>query len=346
MSELAGAAGERAEVVLGLAAAVSEWAEAVSDLELDRAAAGRSGRPLARPPDARPPRAWAAGLQVLADWGRVRGAGTLYPRSHGTASPSSTDAPFRTVPNQTSPGTSRRSVARTEPRQPRSRRSGGGRRHSVTPTVIKVPRAQSIPRMGNSIPPLESHGRSRRVQTDLTNTHGFRGIDFGYRQAAGFPYRFPVVYLPFGYGYGNYASHREQIVIVDHNTATRSNADVERVPTQAEPQAPVEPELIEVRPSDSDESSTTDPRDPASVEVLRGNRAADATDDAPLYLLARRDETIVRSREHWMSGNTIHYVTPSGEHRQILIENLDLDLTARLNHERGLSFTLEVVPQN
>jgi hypothetical protein len=47
-----------------------------------------------------------------------------------------------------------------------------------------------------------------------------------------------------------------------------------------------------------------------------------------------------------MSGNTIHYITPSGEHRQILIENLDLDLTARLNYERGLSFTLEVVPQN
>lgn len=199
--------------------------------------------------------------------------------------------------------------------------------------------------MGNSIPPLESHGRSRRVQTDPNNIHGFRGVDFGYRQAAGFPYRFPVVYLPFGYGYGSYASRSEQIVIVDHNTATRSSTDVERVPAPAEPPAP-EPEVIELRPNDSADPTTTDPGDSDSVEALRGNRAANGTDDGPLYLLARRDETIVTAREHWMSGNTIHYVTPSGEHRQILIENVDLDLTARLNHERGLSFTLEVVPQN
>lgn len=226
--------------------------------------------------------------------------------------------------------------------QPRS----GVQRHSVSPTVITVPRAQSIPRMGNSIPPLESHGRSRGVQTGPNNIHGFRGIDFGYRQAAGFPYRFPVVYLPFGYGYGNYASRSEQIVIVDHNTATQSTTDVERVPAQAEPLAPVEPEVIELRSSDSNDQATADPRDPASVEVLRGKRAANGTDDGPLFLLARRDETIVQSREHWMSGNTIHYVTPGGEHRQILVENVDLDLTARLNHERGLSFTLEVVPQN
>jgi hypothetical protein len=201
--------------------------------------------------------------------------------------------------------------------------------------------------MGNSIPPLESHGRSPRAHTDPNNIHGFRGVDFGYRHAAGFPYRFPVVYLPFGFGYGNYASRSERIVIVDHNTATRSSADVEQVPAPAaEPPTPVEPEMIEVRPSDSVEPAMADPRDPASVEVLRGNHAGSTIDDAPLYLLARRDETIVTSREHWMSGNTIHYVTPSGEHRQILIENLDLDLTARLNHERGLSFTLEVVPQN
>ena len=104
--------------------------------------------------------------------------------------------------------------------------------------------------------------------------------------------------------------------------------------------------MVEVRPEDEEEPAADDPRDPGSVEVIRGDEVEGGTDETPLYLLARRDETIVTSREHWLAGNTVHYVTPTGEHRRILIENLDLDLTARLNHERGLRFQLEVVPEN
>ena len=200
--------------------------------------------------------------------------------------------------------------------------------------------------MGNSIPPLERPGRPHGAHIDPDHIHGFRGVDFGYRRAPGFPYRFPVVYLPFGYGYGNYASRTEQIVIVDHNTATSSNADVERVPASpSEPPTPVEPKVVEVQPRETGDPNA-DPKDGASVEVLRGNQTAGGGEEVLLYLLARTDETIVTSQEHWLSGNIVHYITPSGEHRQILIENLDLDLTARLNHERGLSFTLEVVPKN
>lgn len=224
------------------------------------------------------------------------GAGTLHPRGDVDAPPSSTDAPSRTVPNRATrdglhSGTVRTVAPRAwTPRAPAQQSRpprAGVRRHSVTPTVITVPRAQSIPRMGNSIPPLESHRRSPRAHTDPNNIHGFRGVDFGHRHSPGFPYRFPVVYLPLGYGYRNYASRSEQIVIVDHNTATQSSADVERVPAPAEPPAPVEPKVIEVRPSDADEPATADPRDPTSVEVLRGGRAANGIDETPLYLLAR-----------------------------------------------------------
>ena len=41
----------------------------------------------------------------------------------------------------------------------------------------------------------------------------------------------------------------------------------------------------------------------------------------------------------------MRFVTPKGKPRQIRLADVDLDLTARLNSERGLSFSLEVVPQ-
>ena len=166
--------------------------------------------------------------------GGSSGTGTLHPRGYVSSSPSSTNAPFRTVPNQAASGAGRGGgggAGRAHVLTPRSAPAprapvSGVRRARMSPTVIKVPRAQSIPRMGDSIPPLERPGRARRPHVDPDHVHGFRGVDFGYRHARGFPYRFPVVYLPFGYGfgYGDYDNYTERIVIVDHNTATRSSA--------------------------------------------------------------------------------------------------------------------------
>lgn len=226
---------------------------------------------------------------------------------------------------------------------------------SVSRTFVSVPRGRpSIPPLGNSIPPLESGGRHARAGIDPGNIRGIGivDLDFGRRGGRGFGQRFPVVYLPFGYGYSDYSSHTERIVIVDHQTSTESSASVERVPQQPAPQEePAQPtgaKIIELRPRDpATEQAAPESalQDPSSVEVLHGSEVEGGQDRAVVYLIARKDDTIVTSQEHWIVGNSVHYITPRGEQRQILIENVDLNLSARLNRERGLSFTLEVLPE-
>lgn len=224
-----------------------------------------------------------------------------------------------------------------------------------------MPRGRpSIPPLGDSIPPLEGGGRHQRPRIDPGNIRGIGGFDrdfdddfdFGRRGRRGFGQRFPVVYLPFGYGYSDYSSHTERIVIVDHQTSTDSSASVERVPQQPaqqeEPAQAAGAKIIELRPRDpATEQAAPEStlQDPSSVEVLHGSEVEGGQDRAVVYLIARKDDTIVTSQEHWIVGNSVHYITPRGEQRQILIENVDLNLSARLNRERGLSFTLEVLPE-
>lgn len=217
-----------------------------------------------------------------------------------------------------------------------------------------MPRGRpSIPPLGDSIPPLESSGRHPRARIDPGNIRGIGTVDldFGRRGGRGFSQRFPVVYLPFGYGYSDYSSHTERIVVFDHQASTDSSASVERAPQypapEDEPNQAAGAKIIELRPRDPDSepaAAGSATHDPSSVEVLRGSEVEGGQDRAALYLIARRDGTIVTSQEQWIAGNSVHYITPQGEQRQILIENLDLDLSARLNRERGLSFTLEVLP--
>ena len=216
---------------------------------------------------------------------------------------------------------------------------------------MSVPRGRpSIPPLGDSIPPLEG-GTHPRARVDPAHVRGFGRVDFGRRRGSLFQHRFPVVFLPYGYGYSDYSRRSERIVIVDDRTSTRSSANVERVPQAPPPEEESTPsadaKIIEIRPREpAANSSGANPQDASSVEVLRGSEFEGGEDEAPLYLIARRDETIVTSQKHWIAGNTVHYITPKGEHRRIPMENLDLDLTARLNRERGLRFVLEVLPGN
>jgi hypothetical protein len=52
------------------------------------------------------------------------------------------------------------------------------------------------------------------------------------------------------------------------------------------------------------------------------------------------------SREHWLEGNTLHFVTKQGTRQTAGLETVDLDFTRQLNAERGLPFVLEVRPRS
>ena len=232
----------------------------------------------------------------------------------------------------------------------------------LRPQLITVPRSAGIPPLGNSIPPLEPVGDGSR--TARISGFGHRGHQGRHHFTPGLLPHFPVVFVPFGFGghrgYGGYSTHH--IVVVGQETATRSQTSYQKVPAQPPaPAPPLEPKLYEVRPReplptgepDSGESSAAGAPDGAnavagdvdSIELIRGGEIAGRADPEGLYLIAFNNESIVVSRRHWLEGDTLHYVTPSEQHHQVKLADIDLGLTARLNRERGLIFQMEVVPE-
>ena len=159
------------------------------------------------------------------------------------------------------------------------------------------------------------------------------------------------MFVPLGYGpYGGYTE--QHIVVVGHETSTHSQTSYQRTPaapTATEPQPPIEPKLYEVRPKEPAPAASREPPAQAgveSIEMIRGGEVADRAAGDGLYLIAFKNESVVISQRHWLKGDTFHYVTPSGQLHQMKLAEVDLDLTAKLNRERGVIFELEVLPEN
>ncbi len=182
-----------------------------------------------------------------------------------------------------------------------------------------------------------------------------RGHDFRHGGGHAFGSFFPFVYVPLGFGYRydygyEYDDWRsedreDRIVIAGHTTKTASAAsrDVVAEPRPpAEPQTP-EPKIYELRPSGQE---TGPPSGTAPIEILRGGVELSEPGEPDFYLIALQNEMIVTSQRHWIEDDTLHYITAKGVRQQVPITAVDLGLTARLNRERGLVFTLEVLPES
>ena len=58
------------------------------------------------------------------------------------------------------------------------------------------------------------------------------------------------------------------------------------------------------------------------------------------HLIALDDGLIYLADDHWLQGDTLHYITMGGAHNMATLDRIDLELTVRLNRERGLKFQL------
>lgn len=65
-----------------------------------------------------------------------------------------------------------------------------------------------------------------------------------------------------------------------------------------------------------------------------------AEQKATIYLIAFRDQSIQAAYAYWVDGNTLHYVTVQGSHNRATLDLIDRDMSDRLNHERGIDFSL------
>ncbi len=65
-----------------------------------------------------------------------------------------------------------------------------------------------------------------------------------------------------------------------------------------------------------------------------------AVTDGRYYLIAYKDHSVYTALAFWMENGALNYVTPQNAHNQVSLDLVDMDLTKKLNGERGLAFNV------
>jgi hypothetical protein len=77
------------------------------------------------------------------------------------------------------------------------------------------------------------------------------------------------------------------------------------------------------------------------ASAVQGTSNTVANDGKPtIYLIAFKDQRIVKALGYWIEGTTLHYVSVEYALNQASITLIDPDLSQRLNHERGVKFEI------
>ncbi len=77
----------------------------------------------------------------------------------------------------------------------------------------------------------------------------------------------------------------------------------------------------------------------ASAGQDTSNRVAD-NGKPTIYLIAFKDHRIVQALGYWIEGSMLHYVSVEYAFNHASTSLIDSDLSRRLNHERGIEFTI------
>lgn len=144
---------------------------------------------------------------------------------------------------------------------------------------------------------------------------------------------YPYVYFGYPYSYGgSYAS--------DGGTVTRTSPNASYVIEGHLDEGGLEgrSRIYEVGPGSGDDPYA----EPDSIEEESDLAAAPASGEDAFDLIALQGGLIYAVREHWLLGNTVHFVTLRDDHYVVSLQEVDLDLSAKLNRERGRKFVLEV----
>jgi hypothetical protein len=85
-------------------------------------------------------------------------------------------------------------------------------------------------------------------------------------------------------------------------------------------------------------------RNPAISDASAGQGTSDRTGNngkATIYLIAYKDHRVVEALGYWIEGTMLHYVSVEYAFNHVSISLIDSDVSRRLNHERGIEFTLD-----
>jgi len=191
------------------------------------------------------------------------------------------------------------------------------------------------------------HGGNGGVYHNGNGGHygGYRGYYGGYRGYYGNYYGayyggyYPYLYAGFGFNYGYWPSYPyygysypDYSYSYGYPAAYQSSPNVTVVYAPPASQTPVYVERPNPVVREYDEYGQ------------QTNRTAPASGAAsPIYLIAFRDGAIRAAASYWVEGGALHYVTLDRQQQQAPLDSVDRELSARLNRERRVSFTLPSV---
>jgi hypothetical protein len=154
------------------------------------------------------------------------------------------------------------------------------------------------------------------------------------------PVRFPP-FLPLGGGYGGYGypgpSYMDPSL---YEPPAPAAAPV--LVIQSEPPYPPAPEAAAVSsPGKTEDSSVKIYSNP--VTMAPPDAPAKPSTGQQVVILALKDGAAETAIAYWTDGDELKYVTPDRKQKQVSLSKVDTALSARLNRERGVSFSLAKV---
>lgn len=223
------------------------------------------------------------------------------------------------------------------------------------PSIISPGRTTPAPagafRFGNilfpgGLPKNQSH--AARLGGTIAGRPPFVGVQPGHGHGRGHqrnrtlvvPYAVPVYYGdPYGYGYAQQSPNVTVVVpqqpapsvVINHNYTPETANPVMRDYSNSNL-----PESGGLRVYDGSKPS---PKEPAQAPVPEAKSKV-ASDQPTIYLIALKDSTIRQAIGYWIEDETFNYVTPQGTINRVSLDNLDKELSERLNAERNLEFDL------
>lgn len=162
---------------------------------------------------------------------------------------------------------------------------------------------------------------------------GFYGRGFGYHPAYGYGYSWPYLYSGFGLGYSywpGYYGYPNGYSYPPYYSSPSPNVTV------------VYPQSAQPAQAASAERAT--PAIHSYDEYGQEVKQSPSSDGSPIYLIASRDHVIRAAVAYWVAGSMLHYVTLQHEEKELSLDSVDRDLSARLNRERHVPFSLPIAP--
>lgn len=149
-----------------------------------------------------------------------------------------------------------------------------------------------------------------------------------------------IIYPIYVSGYSDPSYMAAQSPAPDDQQQMQPDVNAGMQPQQQQQPTPVPVIINNYYPGATTDNPAAGQPIPQPVTVQPAADAAPASEPSEYYLIACKDHTIYAAVAYWVDGETLHYFTAGNKQNQVSLNQVDRDLTARLNRESGMEVKL------